>query len=224
MLRPRHGGRLHLACGDVHLGAYLNVDLPPEQGVASGTSRPDVEADIWSLSCPPGRLGEIRMHHVFEHFSRAEALALIVRWYDWLAPGGLLTIETPDFERCVDGFAGRTDAEQALILRHVFGSQEAHWAQHLDGWSERRYGLVLPALGFEPREYVVSASDERGLLANVIVHARRAGDMTRDARVAAAHDLLRLSMNGPAVSEQGLLARWTAAFDALVDTASGSAA
>jgi predicted SAM-dependent methyltransferase len=96
-LRPRRGARIHLGCGDIYLSEYLNVDYPPELGVASGTSRPDVEADIVSLDCPPDAVAEIRLHHVFEHFERAVALALLVRWYEWLSPGGVLTIETPDF-------------------------------------------------------------------------------------------------------------------------------
>ena len=89
------------------------------------SSRPDVEADIVSLDAPDPTIADVRLHHVFEHFERAVALALLVRWFEWLEPGGVLTVETPDFERCVDDFTHRTPDEQALILRDVFGSQEA---------------------------------------------------------------------------------------------------
>jgi hypothetical protein len=149
MLRPGAGARLHLGCGDAYLSGYLNIDYAPELGVASGTSHPDVEADILSLDCPEGALAEVRLHHVFEHFERAVALALLVRWFDWLEPGGVLTLETPDFERCVVDFADRPLEDQSLILRHLFGSQEAAWAHHLDGWSPRRFREVLAHLGYE---------------------------------------------------------------------------
>ena len=162
MLRPERSARLHLGCGDVYLPGYLNVDYPPDLGVASGTSRPDLEAAIPTLDCPEGALAEVRLHHVFEHFERAVGLALLVRWFDWLEPRGLITIETPDFESSVDCFAEKSFDDQSLILRHVFGSQEASWANHLDGWSAHRFRRILPLLGFENVETEATVSDTRG--------------------------------------------------------------
>jgi hypothetical protein len=220
LLRPRRAGRVHLGCGEISLDGYLNVDLPPAEGTARGHSRPDVEADIRALDCPGGTLAEIRLHHVFEHFERPVALALLVRWHDWLAPGGVITIETPDFERSVEAFAGRSIEQQTLILRHLFGSQEAPWATHRDGWSERRFIHVLRALGFEDVSAASGASDEEGLLKNVVIQARTADpSASRDERVHAAHELMKLSMNGWNETELALLARWTAQFDALVSAA-----
>jgi len=214
LLRPRPGGRLHLGCGDVRLPGYLNVDFPPEDGVASGTSAPDLEADILALDCADASLAEIRLHHVFEHFERAVALALLVRWLDWLEPGGLLVVETPDFERCIETFAERTPEQQSLILRHLFGSQEAPWARHLDGWSETRFREVMGSLGFERIEVDATSSDEAGLLVNVLVHARRpAVAPPREERVAAALALLRRSMNGVNPTEERLAERWVKAFE-----------
>jgi hypothetical protein len=213
-LRPRSGARLHLGCGDVHLRGYLNVDFPPELGVASGTSRPDVEADILSLDSPPGGLAEVRLHHVFEHFERAVALALLVKWYEWLQPGGVLTIETPDFERCVDSFATSPAEEQTLVLRHIFGSQEAPWARHADGWSERRFRDILTRLGFEIIRADRTWSDEHRLLANVVVRALKADPVrTRNSRTAAALAILRESMNGQNSTEERLADRWVQTFE-----------
>lgn len=213
-MRPAAGARLHLGCGDVYLPGYLNVDYAPELGVASGTSRPDLETDILLLDCPEGALAEIRLHHVFEHFERAVALALLVRWLDWLEPGGGLTIETPDFERGVVGFAERSFAEQSLILRHLFGSQEAAWARHLDGWSPHRFREVLGRLGYEGIETEATISDEQGLLVNVVVRASKPRlPPSREAREAAAVALLREAMNGANPTEERLAARWRAVFE-----------
>ncbi|MEA2451007.1 MAG: hypothetical protein QOG63_2939 [Thermoleophilaceae bacterium] len=216
--RPSRGRpKLHLGCGDRLMPGYLNVDLPPAEGVASGTSRPDVESDLWQLDCPPETIAEIRLHHVFEHFERAEALALLIRWFDWLAPGGVLILETPDFDGCVAGWADRDSAARGKILRHVFGSQEAPWARHLEGWSERLFREVLPLVGFEMTKVEAGASDVDGLLPNVTAHARRpAGAPPREQRIAAAREQLRLSMVADVESERGLLKRWEQRFDELV--------
>jgi hypothetical protein len=208
---PPKGGRVHLGCGDRYLPGYLNVDLPPASGVASGTSRPDLAADLLEVHCASGALQEVRLHHVFEHFERAVALALLLRWHDWLATQGSLVIETPDFERCVEGFGARSFDEQSLLLRHIFGSQEAPWACHLEGWSAARFGAVLPRLGYVELETRETTSDPGGLLVNVVVTARKR-PMSSAERVEAALDLLRGSMNGKNPTEEGLARRWIEKF------------
>jgi hypothetical protein len=220
-LRPPAEAHVHLGCGDVRLPGYLNVDLPPAQGVASGTSRPDVEADVLSVACPARSLAEVRLHHLFEHFDRATALALLLRWYGWLRPGGYVTIETPDFEACVDGFAGRTPQQQSVILRHVFGSQEAPWAEHLDGWSPRRFREVLGELGFVGVQTSRTDSDELGLLANVVAVAHRPqdGGLAPSEQHERALALLRRSMNGENPTEEKLFERWRARFEELAPPA-----
>jgi hypothetical protein len=211
-LRPPKDGHVHLGCGDVYLKGYLNIDLPPREGVASGTSRPDLEADVVSVTAPPESVTEVRLHHLFEHFDRAQALVLLMRWYSWLRPGGYVTIETPDFEACIDGYRERSLGEQSLILRHIFGSQEAPWAQHMDGWSQARFRHVLGELGFTKISTSPTLSDKRGLLVNIVVEAHRpkVGGPDREAQVRKACDILRESMNGTAASEQRLFARWQA--------------
>ena len=149
------------------------------------------------------------MHHVFEHFERAEALALLVRLHDWLEPRGRLVLETPDFDRCIAGWAERSFEDQALILRHMFGSQEAPWARHLDGWGAARFRYVLERLGYSDLEVTEGVSDARGLLANVTVRASKLPDGSgRREREARAREILKMSMNGDGPSELGLLARW----------------
>jgi hypothetical protein len=216
-LRPPKHGRVHLGCGDRYLRGYLNVDLPPEDGVAAGTSRPDLESDVTRVSCPAETLAEIRLHHLFEHFERAQALALLLRWYRWLRPGGQLSIETPDFEGCIANLSDRSVGDQSVILRHIFGSQEAPWAQHRDGWSANRFLYVLGELGFTGISTSRTFSDERNLLPNVVVKSHRpsAGGPTREAQVANALRILRQSMNGEGPTEERLFARWRSQFEAI---------
>ena len=216
-LRPPKHGRVHLGCGDVHRRGYLNVDLPPKDGVAGGTSRPDLESDVTAVSCPSETLAEVRLHHLFEHFERAQALALLLRWYHWLRPSGQLCIETPDFEGCILGFSDRPVGEQSVILRHIFGSQEAPWAQHKDGWSASRFRYVLAELGFSRISTSRTFSDERQLLPNVVVTAQRPREdgPTREAQLSSALGILRQSMNGESATEEILFARWREQFHAM---------
>jgi hypothetical protein len=123
-------------------------------------------------------------------------------------------VETPDFERCVVGFTDRTFEEQSLILRHIFGSQEALWARHLDGWSARRFEEVLTRLGFEEIELSSTTSDERALLVNVLVRARRPlHARARDVRVRSALAILEQALNGTNATEAHLFERWLDVFE-----------
>lgn len=216
-LRPPKRGRVHLGCGDRYLQGYLNIDFPPKDGVATGTSRPDLESDATKVSCPSETLVEIRLHHLFEHFERAEALALLIRWYRWLQPGGYVTIETPDFEGCITNFASLSTGDQGVVLRHIFGSQEAPWAQHRDGWSPNRFRHVLGELGFTQISTARTFSDRRRLLPNVIVKAYRPdGDRpSREAQISGALKILRESMVDESPGEEILFERWRSQLNAL---------
>jgi predicted SAM-dependent methyltransferase len=140
--------KLHLGCGEKYLEGYVNIDYPDtEQSVIK--TKADVISDMRSLSYPEGTVDEIRSHHLFEHFSRAEALKLLVRWKSWLKPGGLLVIETPDFTASSALFVTTTSMRRKFQLaRHIFGSEEAGWATHKDYWDKEKFAFVLKKMGF----------------------------------------------------------------------------
>ena len=111
----------------------------------------DQFADIRDLVYAPGTVDEVRLHHVFEHFTRPVACALASAWRGWLRPGGLLRIEVPDLDRTAAAMRRPFVSVHAECVgaRHLFGSNEGTWAAHLDGWSIRRMKLMLEALDFE---------------------------------------------------------------------------
>ncbi len=140
--------RLHLGCGEKYLEGYTNIDYPQsEQSVIK--SHADVYADLRTLTYPDGTVDEIRSHHVFEHFSRAEALKLLARWRTWLKPNGTLIIETPDFTTSATMFLHSSNMRRrAQLSRHIYGSEEASWATHKDYWDRKKFAFTLRKFGF----------------------------------------------------------------------------
>ncbi len=140
--------KLHLGCGKNYLKGYINVDLPPD-GQTVMRAKVDMHADIRTLKYAESSVDEIRNHHLLEHFTRQEALKLLLQWRRWLKPGGLLVIETPDFEESAKVFLGADIKTKFKIARHIFGSHESEWAIHRDFWNKEKFELMLAKLGFE---------------------------------------------------------------------------
>lgn len=139
--------KLHLGCGENYLEGYVNIDLPPD-GQSVMKAKADIYQDIRTLVYPENSIDEIRSHHLLEHFTRQEALNLLLQWRKWLKPGGLLVVETPDFETAARAFPYASLRQKFKIARHIFGSQEADWAVHKDWWGQKKFRFVLSKLEF----------------------------------------------------------------------------
>lgn len=141
--------RLHLGSGEKYLPRYWNIDFPPTEHSVI-TVQADEYADVAHLQYPENTIEEIRNHHMFEHFPRAQALKLIVTWRRWLKADGILTIETPDFGHCAAAYSRALSRKRRFELgRHMMGSQEARWAIHYDFWDKPKFKYVLKKFGFK---------------------------------------------------------------------------
>jgi predicted SAM-dependent methyltransferase len=207
------GLKLHLGCGTVYLPGYINIDYPLDQQTSQHALQTPVDlyADITTLHYETRSVEEVRLHHVFEHFDRATALRLLVEWYDWLTVGGILTIETPDFDRCVKAYLFGNTIAKGKILRHLFGSQDAHWAVHYDGWDKNKFKTYLSALGYRNLKFKFTAW--RGTY-NITIKAQKISPFTSLAeRKQAAERLLRLSLVDDSPTEQKVLSVWMKTFN-----------
>ena len=186
--------KLHLGCGENHINGYINIDYPSSEHTVQTTSGADVFADIVTLRLPRESIDEIRSHHVFEHFDRQTALALLCNWHHALKNGGTLIIETPDFERSAKLLLldeSLSYKEKQAILRHIFGSHEARWAIHCDGWYEEKFLHVLSLLGFEK----ITIEHSRYLnLCNITVYARKTKSLNHSELVSIAKGILSESL------------------------------
>lgn len=140
--------KLHLGCGKNYLEGYINIDLPSEKQELM-RAKADVYKDIRDLDYPENSIDEIRNHHLLEHFTRQEAIKLLLQWRCWLKPDGFLIIETPDFEECAKLFLNSDLKTKFKIARHIFGSHESDWAVHKDFWTKDKFEFILTKLGFE---------------------------------------------------------------------------
>jgi predicted SAM-dependent methyltransferase len=193
--------KLHLGCGERYFDGYVNIDYPQDHQTII-KSKADKFCDILDLHYKPNSIDEIRLHHVFEHFDRPTAIALLCKWRTWLKPGGLLRIETPDAEACykmmISPFLS-FDAKQQ-VNRHLFGSHEASWAVHWDGWYKDKYKITLEKLGYNDLKFV---KNKWGLLRNIEVFARKDNRSISDSKYSKiskeilVHSTVRVNQNNP---------------------------
>lgn len=182
--------RLHLGCGEQHLEGYINIDYPQSHHSVMQV-RADIFADLNDLDFPPESVDEIRLHHVFEHFNRVKALALLIKWHGWLKTRGVLYIETPDLFGCAQTILSSQDMKVKMgLVRHLTGDQSEDWAYHVDQWFPERFVHTLSLLGFESIETNTWSWQQEPYLSNVVVTARKARNATTEELLAGAEKLL----------------------------------
>jgi hypothetical protein len=207
--------RLHLGCGETRLEGYVNVDIPRTEASLMTTTA-DLFGDIPTLRFPAATVEEVRTHHVFEHFGRVEAMALLVHWHEWLRVGGKIVIETPDLV----GSARTLASDQPLSLkmaaaRHLAGDQAEGWAYHVDHWFEERFCHTLSNLGFGGIEVTNWTWPHSPFLANVLVSGRKIESLSRATLLERADRLLAES--AVAHAEARLVEAWRAQLRACLD-------
>lgn len=203
---PGNPLKIHLGCGEKYLDGYINIDYPPKEHAVM-RPKADMFADITQLQFPDNTVDEIRLHHVFEHFSRVEALGLLIRWHRWLRVGGKIHIETPDLEGSAKTILSNAPFKhKTAAARHLAGDQTDHWAYHVDHWFPERFAATLSHLGFEDITISQSTWDHPPYLANVTAIAIKTHDIPEEKLLQAADELLWLSIVAP--SEMPMYEIW----------------
>lgn len=142
--------KLHLGCGERYLDGYKNVDFPANEHSVQTKRVADEYVDILTLRYPAESIEEIRLHHVFEHFTRPIACALLSCWFSWLKPRGLLRIEVPDFQKTAWMILRPAVSLRRRLIaeRHLFGTHEADWAIHCDGYTNKILKSMVEIFGY----------------------------------------------------------------------------
>ncbi len=203
--------RLHVGCGQCKLPGYVNIDFPSSEHTVQNTIGADAFGDIANIAFLHHSVDEVRSHHVFEHFTRDRALALLCGWHHWLKIGGRLVIETPYFEENIKELLATnlSFVQKQAVLRHLTGSHEASWAIHCDGWYAEKFVHVLQTLGFKVERV---AREVYKNLHNITVIATKSEDYTINELYLKAREILKESLVDYSESELRMLDTWYASF------------
>ncbi len=88
-------------------------------------------------------------------------------------------------------------------VRHVFGSHEAKWAFHLDGWYEEKYRDNLNRLGFKDLQFEFT---QWRLCPNIIIKARKTENLSLEELKIGCFEILKHSLVDD--TETGLYKVW----------------
>lgn len=212
LLNVKHQ-RLHLGCGESHLNGYINIDYPPSDHTVQTKTGADIFGDVTQLILPNRTITEIRSHHFFEHFNRQRAMALLSLWHNALQIGGTLYIETPDFEQSIHMLVNTQYSylDKQKILRHIFGSHEAFWAYHYDGWYKEKFQHILNALGFS----ITAINKSSYLLThNITVIATKNIHYSPEQLQSISHGILKEHTINNSPDEEKMWGVWCKEFDA----------
>lgn len=180
--------KVHLGCGQHRIEGWVNVDLYKDA---------DIQSDIRTVNFPLGSVSVVRCIHTIEHIQRDDAVALMHRVADWLEPGGIFEIETPDRKKCLRLIESGETLAGVKGLTGGRSSDKPGWHQwiveHCAEIVSAPDSLIIPAEWDIPGErhwYVwtanelatelVAAGFSRALIENPQEHAKR---KRRDCRV-----------------------------------------
>lgn len=204
--------KLHLGCGQVYLEGYKNIDFPLSEHTLQEKSVADELADLTKLSYKDGSIDEVRLHHTYEHFPRPQALGLLAAWQTWLKMKGRLHIEVPDFNESAKVVLDQKspDRDKKVALRHIFGSNEAPWATHYEGWSKDRLTEVFELFGFK----VVDVKQEAYLATRniIIIGENKSKTLSLDSAQKKARKYLGGFLVDDSPMEKHLLEVWMSEF------------
>lgn len=208
--------KLHLGCGQNYLEGYVNIDYPLSEHNVQQKSVADKFADLTKLQYKKGSIEEVRLHHVFEHFPRHIACALVSSWNSWLESAGTLHIEVPDFEKNAKVVLSRVTSQQrkSVALRHIFGSNEAEWATHYEGWTPKRLGYIVGELGFADQKII---HNSWAGLYNFTIVAKKTKDLTRTNAATITKQYLEDFLVDRSKSEITLLGYWINEYSAQIN-------
>jgi hypothetical protein len=141
--------KLNLGCGWNYLEGWVNLD-------ASAESAADRTMPAHDLDLPDGAVSEIKALQLVEHLGFFKAKYFLSECWRVLAPGGRLTLETPDIEKTFRVFLDGDHKAREAALGWVYGA-ETPGMNHLYCFPKELLAELLAEAGFlaaAPEEFL----------------------------------------------------------------------
>lgn len=151
---------LHLGCGGQNLAGWINIDNYDFDGQDSSRSGSayDVKMDIRRLDVADASVARILLVHVMEHFVRWEAVEMLQHYFCKLRSGGLLMIEQPDLDACIQWYLKGKEAphidtplgRRNMGFTQFYGNQwdRLDYETHRYVWTQPELREVLEGIGY----------------------------------------------------------------------------
>jgi hypothetical protein len=154
----------------------------------------------------------VRLHHFFERFPRSVACGLLACRHSWFKPYGVLHIEAPDFSRTARIILSPFSSfnQCAVAERHLFGSHEAPWAVHYEGYSLDLLKKMLASFGFAVCK--VARRTWCGTYNIEVIAKRHAETLNRNQFISSADTFLRNFLFNPEELELRIHKTWMELF------------
>jgi predicted SAM-dependent methyltransferase len=199
--------KYHLGCGSHYMPGYFNVDFPRDQHTVNDAVKADLYDDILTMKYEPCE--EIRSHHVFEHFGFVDSFKLLERWTKSLLPKGLMVIDVPDVAALASALTHGSLEKKFKVMRYLYGSQEAPWAYHVNGWTSDMLIHVLREIGYScPNTVAYGVPDDECPNCGVCVTMTKTGSPSPEEIHGRLGSMLSLYANGDTDFERRLTEHW----------------
>lgn len=143
-------------------GGWLTIDVSPR----SRDSHRDKFMVMSVLEMPSNWTDcyeEIHMIHCLEHINRNFRQQVVKEIYRVLAPGGIIYIEVPDFEKTIaflhDAFIRGDEKVQHNLTTSIYGKQRFPGDQHCWGYTRHTLGDLFIEAGFKSFQIGLAGPD-----------------------------------------------------------------
>lgn len=143
--------KLNLACGQMYLDGYINID---NLSMYNGAMRVDQQGDVFTLEWEDNTVDEILLSHFAMYIGLEEMPTLLKRWHGWLKEGGNIIIETGNVKSIAKFILENDDPDKINSsngVMQLFGWQTT--AGHKWAWCPETLAQQLHLAGFKDLRY-----------------------------------------------------------------------
>ena len=134
--------RLEIGAGTIRKEGFMHHDIRELPGI-------DVVCDARKFPQElKGTFHEVHASNIIEHFNRFEVFKVLKEWYELLAPGGVITIITPDIEEITRQLHLKM-IDIAWFNYLCYGSNEYEFNKHYYAFDTEHLAQSLEKLGAE---------------------------------------------------------------------------